>query len=357
MKISVIVPTFERRKSLEALLNSLSVQTYKNFNVIIVNNNPGGSGNDFIQGIVSKFHDLHCAIVTSGKNLGAGGGRNFGAMCSETENSEILAFIDDDCLATPNWLEVIGSCFSQKDGQKGDKIIYGKVTSDLPPMRPIIHGFDMKGGVFGSGNCAILKDFFFQLGGFDTYLNNWAEDFEIGERCRKFEVTPTYIDKLIVNHPPKIIPYTFHAHILKKSFYKKFLYIIKIRNYEYKSRMQYDYFVNGLKKGLIVILAITLAMIFHPVFLILPFLINGIFQFPKMMKIYTKAKNYPWPEGKISIPNLIKYMLFSWIIDIANFFIITFLLIPFNQLRIVNSIYVELRSADILNGASFFSPK
>jgi hypothetical protein len=86
-------------------------------------------------------------------------------------------------------------------------------------------------------------------------------------------------------------------------------------------------------------------------------LINGVFQFPKMMKIYTKAKNYPWPEGKVSIPNLIKYMLFSWIIDIANSFIITFLLIPFNQRRIVNNIYMELRSADILNGASFFPSK
>lgn len=345
MTVAVIVPTYQMRRSLEDLLKSFLKQTQKNFKIIIVDNNPEIEANQYVQNILKEFHDLDISYLSSGENLGAGGGRNFGALSSEVKNCEIFAFIDDDCEAHSEWIQVIERRFTSF---VEDQVIFGRVTSDVLPRPPFIHGFDMQGGVFGSGNCAIRKDFFMRMGGFDTYLNNWAEDFEIGERCKSFNTKPVYLEEMLVNHPPKLINYEFSKYILNINFYKKFIYIIKIRNYDYKSSFRRDLFKRALIRLFVFFPLFALSYI-HPFLIFSPFFFNFLLLGRKLPGLMKDIKSYPF-EDKLSISGLMKYLLFGWVIDIFNGGLLMVYSSPLIEKVLIDQVERELREKGISLG-------
>lgn len=342
MTIAVVVPTFQKRKSLRGLLRSLRNQIFQDFKVIIVDNNEDVEAQNFVDQIISDHNELSIFHVKAFKNLGAGGGRNFGVTSKEAEDCEILAFIDDDCEADEQWLKTIQNHFDMNDSSK---IIYGRVTSDILPNPPFIHGFDMKGGVFGSGNCAMKRDFFIKMGGFDTYLNNWAEDFEIGERCKRFETEPIYLKDMLVNHPPKIINYGIKRHILNIEFYKKYIYITKVRKYDYKSPFKRDYLKRSASRLFLFGPFFGLAF-FHPLLIVTPFLLSFVFHARKLPSLVRSLNAYPFDE-KIKISCLLTYYYFSWLIDILNGGLILIYDSPMLEKMLIEQIEAELRASGV----------
>src|SRR3972149_5566353 len=90
MKISVIIPTYNETSVIGECLRSLSKQSYKDFEIIVVDD---GSTDSTFQSASkfqipnSKFQILH------GEHLGAGAARNLGASHAK---GEILVFVDAD---------------------------------------------------------------------------------------------------------------------------------------------------------------------------------------------------------------------------------------------------------------------
>ena len=89
MKFSVIIPTYNRIDFLKKAIDSVLRQTYQDFEIIIVNDNPGDKSTVDI--LVAKYDKIKVIHHESPK--GGNAARNTGILYSK---GEIIAFLDDD---------------------------------------------------------------------------------------------------------------------------------------------------------------------------------------------------------------------------------------------------------------------
>jgi glycosyltransferase involved in cell wall biosynthesis len=106
MKFSLIVATLDRPLELENLLNSLVLQTFKNFEVIIVDQ----SKSDSSLIVAEKFFESLDIIYLHSEILALSHARNLGIS---KFSGEIVAFPDDDCQYDQNVLESINYFFEK----------------------------------------------------------------------------------------------------------------------------------------------------------------------------------------------------------------------------------------------------
>lgn len=103
--VSVITPTCNRPNTLRGALDSLCEQTYKNFEVVIGDDNPILSENSkMVESFIAEYVNRGLSIVyfkTLGK-IGAGKVRNIAA---QKANGSYLVFLDDDDEFFPNKIE------------------------------------------------------------------------------------------------------------------------------------------------------------------------------------------------------------------------------------------------------------
>jgi len=100
MKISIIIAIYNRKDELFELLLSISSQTYKNFEVIVIDD--GSTEN--IQKTINLFHNNLDINYYYKQNTGAGLSRNFGA---NKAHGEWLIFLDSDVIVPKNYVENI----------------------------------------------------------------------------------------------------------------------------------------------------------------------------------------------------------------------------------------------------------
>tara|TARA_Y100001970_G_C14259681_1_gene878922 strand:+ start:26120 stop:26866 length:747 start_codon:yes stop_codon:yes gene_type:complete len=98
--VSVIMPYYFKRSYLENSLNSVLNQSYKNLEIILVNDETNLETKKFLQTISKK--DMRIKLINNGKNLGAGKSRN---KAIEMSNGEYIAFCDCDDLWKKTKLE------------------------------------------------------------------------------------------------------------------------------------------------------------------------------------------------------------------------------------------------------------
>lgn len=124
MKISVLITTRNRPEILKQCLKSLIRQSRRPDEIVVVDNSSSDNTNE----IIKSFHGLKIKYFLE-KNIGIAYGRNRGL---KEAKGDIFAFIDDDCLATKNWLKEIEKTF------KSDKNIVGIVgrNENMFPKNP-----------------------------------------------------------------------------------------------------------------------------------------------------------------------------------------------------------------------------
>jgi glycosyltransferase involved in cell wall biosynthesis len=121
--ISVIVPTYKRQPELERCLRALSDQTYPRdgFEVIVVDDGSDSS----LEPAIAPFRESLRLRLIEQKNAGPARARNLGA---EHAAGALLAFIDDDCEAHPEWLAALNEQFHRWP----DRAIGGATVNGLP---------------------------------------------------------------------------------------------------------------------------------------------------------------------------------------------------------------------------------
>ncbi|MEA2037372.1 MAG: glycosyltransferase family 2 protein [Nanoarchaeota archaeon] len=101
VKISVIIPTYNAKKTISACLSAIFKSDYGNFEVIVVDDN----SNDDSVDIVKKFP---VKLIQSKRNLGAGASRNSGAKISK---GDILLFVDGDVVINKDHIRNVAEDF------------------------------------------------------------------------------------------------------------------------------------------------------------------------------------------------------------------------------------------------------
>lgn len=101
--VSVVIATYRREQSLYNALESLTNQTYKDFEVVLVDDNDDIEWNTKVESILEKFKNtLNINYIQNIPNQGSAKTRNIGINSAK---GEYVTFLDDDDLYLPKKIE------------------------------------------------------------------------------------------------------------------------------------------------------------------------------------------------------------------------------------------------------------
>ena len=188
MKYSIIVPVYNRPDEVDELLESLSNQTLKDFEVIIVEDGSVKPCKD----VCDKYAGILALHYYAKENSGPGQSRNYGA---ERANGEWLIVLDSDVVLPQGYLAAVDSAISH---QTSDFAAFGGPDAAHPSFTPVqkaisysMTSFFTTGGIRGgkakldkfyprSFNMGIRRDVYLELGGFTKM--RFGEDIDFSYR-------------------------------------------------------------------------------------------------------------------------------------------------------------------------------
>lgn len=183
--VSVCLIHHDRHHLLQQAIASLKTQTYKNFEVILVDD---GSVEEesikYIDLIENDFLMKNWKIIKSSNNY-LGAARNLAAKHAK---GEFLLFMDDDNVAKPNEIEtfIIAALNSEADIlTTPSDLIFGdefpspfrKMTNCWLPLGPDLNIASFN-NCFGDANALVKKNVFDEIGGFTEDYGLGHEDWE-----------------------------------------------------------------------------------------------------------------------------------------------------------------------------------
>ena len=197
MRYSVIVPVYNRPDEVDELLQSLTQQSYHDFEVVIVED---GSKIP-CEEVVKKYQSQLDIRYFSKPNSGPGQTRNYAA---ERSQGEYLLILDSDCILPPGYLQAVEDELqtSPADAFGGPDRAHDSFTPVQKAINYAMTSFFTTGGIRGgkkkmdkfyprSFNMGVRANVYKQLGGFSKMRFGEDIDFSIrifkaGCRCRLF---------------------------------------------------------------------------------------------------------------------------------------------------------------------------
>ena len=211
-RISVVIPTYERRATVVRNVAALDRQSFRDFEAIVVDDGSGDGSADALRALELSFP----LTVIEQPNQGAAEARNVGARAAA---GEVLLFLDDD-------MEAEGRLLAEHDRshREGGDLVVGDmpVHPDSPPgllswgvgywaesrrQRLLETGEEIGLDDLLTGQISIGREDFVRLGGFDTTFTReglfGGEDIDFGYRALKAGL------KAVFN--PGAITYQYYA--------------------------------------------------------------------------------------------------------------------------------------------------
>jgi GT2 family glycosyltransferase len=186
-KVSVIIPVYRVEKYISATVKSVLEQTYKNLELIIVDDESPDRSVEICQ----QFTDSRIKIIRQ-KNRGLAGARNTGIRHAQ---GEYIAFLDGDDLWTSKKLEKhvehldkslsVGLSFSPSRfiDEEGN----AKGTCLNPKLKEITPPYLLRESPIGNGSAAVIRREVFEAIKFQDNLYGSVEDFYFDEHFRQAE--------------------------------------------------------------------------------------------------------------------------------------------------------------------------
>ncbi|HEX4719617.1 MAG TPA: glycosyltransferase [Thermoleophilaceae bacterium] len=210
VEVSVVVPVRDGEASLPALLASLAAQTLprERFEVIVVDNASRDSS-------ASVARDAGATVVSEPVPNRARA-RNAGVAAS---SAPLLAFIDADCVASPQWLDAFLACAERTP------LVAGRVITTTAERPNSVERFErlwrfeqqhwVKLGWAATANLLVRRDAFDAVHGFDAAYPHTAEDADFCLRAGRAGYPLGYCAEAVAMHDAEheLVP------MLKRAFF------------------------------------------------------------------------------------------------------------------------------------------
>ena len=241
--VSVIIPTYNRSSLLRRALKSVSSQTYKNIEIIVVDDCSTDGTVDFLR----EYPDKRLRFFSTDYNMRASAARNIGIAMSR---GRYVTFLDSDDEYMPNKVEEQYNLFKRSRNQKLGVVTCGRRDTFEGKKKETVWFPRIKGDVLenllardnvGAGTPFLMvsRDVFDQGLEFDPSMPAMQDhDFMIGV-CQKYEID--YVPKALVKVNNHGGPRTY-SHLRSIQAHEA---------QHIKYRELYDRYPKSLKKSLI----------------------------------------------------------------------------------------------------------
>lgn len=201
---SVVITTYNRPKALPVVLEALAQQEFPRdrFEVVVVDD-----GSDVaVQPIVDGFASRLQVQSLRQPNGGPAAGRNLGIRHAK---GRFIAFTDDDCAPTVNWLAALARAFDQHPGcMIGGRMVNGfgdvSCSEAAQTITDCVYRYYNRNQVdsrfFASNNMACPAAQLRRLGSFDAGFRIAAEDRNLCERWRQAGYRLVFAPDAVVTH-------------------------------------------------------------------------------------------------------------------------------------------------------------
>ena len=205
---SVVVPVYNRPDEMGELLESLSRQTLKVFDLIVVEDGSAISSEE----VVKHYSNTVELDYFYKKNTGPGDSRNFGMSKAK---GDYIVFFDSDCVIPEDYFEKLDKSLSQNplDAWGGPDDAHPSFSNTQKAINHVMTSFFTTGGIRGrkksvgkfqprSFNMGLKKEVYQEVGGFCEI--HPGEDPDLSFRIMKAGYTTGLISEAKVYHKRRI---------------------------------------------------------------------------------------------------------------------------------------------------------
>jgi GT2 family glycosyltransferase len=212
--VSVIILNYNGKGYVEECIDSVLLQTYRNREIIIVDN---GSQDGSVALIKEKYHDK-LNIIENGNNLGFSLGNNIGISSAR---GDYIALLNNDAVADMNWLNALVDSARRSEENTGmwaSKILFYDKRNIIDTAGHLMYPdglnrgrgkgevdtgqYDKEEEVFFPSGCAALysKIMLDKINLFDPDFFAYGDDTDIGLKARIAGWKCTYVPTAVVYH-------------------------------------------------------------------------------------------------------------------------------------------------------------
>ena len=213
---SIIIPVYNRPAEVEELAESLTLQSCKDFELILVEDGSTLPCSDVIEQYRDKITIRYFFKENSGRSLT----RNWGM---EQAKGEYLLFFDSDCVIPPDYLQTVKTALNQHytDCYGGPDRADDSFTDLQKAISFSMTSFLTTGGIRGAKkslekftprtfNMGFSRKVYQEVGGFKDMF---GEDIDLSLRIRKAGFTTQLIPEAFVYHKRRVSLNSFYRQV------------------------------------------------------------------------------------------------------------------------------------------------
>jgi GT2 family glycosyltransferase len=114
-RVAVVILNWNGIKDTISCLDSLIVQTYSNYTIVVIDNGSVDDSVDVLQKYITDHQDKPIELICNPKNLGFAGGVNTGIRWALDKKFDAVALFNNDATADKDWLSCLAKGLTDKE--------------------------------------------------------------------------------------------------------------------------------------------------------------------------------------------------------------------------------------------------